>query len=197
MDASWGEHVQGVEGDASGIEQSLCPDPLGADLARAYLTKAVSSRTLLAGNPFAYLRLSSDQPGGIVTASLFDIGPSFSCTAVHYDGARWLASGSADLNYFSSPFLSRLFPVDTPTQVRIDLGDVTGILEPGHRLALVLSHGSVFERGGTTQFPTITVLGGGVDASHLVLPIASGTLGGKRPTLTYPPRPFTAPHYRD
>ena len=197
-DASWAEHSQlSPVDDPGGVESSLCQDALSAQVARVYQTPPVSSRTLLAGNPFAYLRLSSDQAGGIVTASLFDIGPDFTCTGAHYEGARWLSSGSADLNFYDSPFLSREFPVDSPTQVRIDLSDVTGTLAPGHRLALVLSHGSVAERGGTTHFPTITVLGGGIDASQLVVPVASGTLGGKRPTLHYPPRPFTPRHYKD
>lgn len=180
-----------------GTESSLCRDPATAQLARRFETPPVSSLTLLAGNPFAYLRLTSDQPGGIVTASLFDVGPTFRCTGPYYDGARWLASGSADLSFFNSPFRSHPFPANTATQVRIDLSDVTGTLAPGHRLALVLSHGSVAERGGTTQFPTITLLGGGVDASQLVVPVVSGTLGGKRPTVHYPPRPFTPTRYSD
>lgn len=198
LGTSWYQQTDGgFRRDPRGVESSLCQDAVSTQLGRAYLTPPVTSPTLIAGNPFAYLRLSSDQPGGIVTASMFDIGPDFSCTGGVYDGVRWLASGSADLSFHNSPFRSRPFPVNTPTQVRIDLSDVTGALAPGHRLALVLSHGSVVERGGTTQFPTITVLGGGVDASHLVVPVVSGTLGGKRPTLAYPPRPFTPRHYRD
>lgn len=128
---------------------------------------------------------------------MFDIGPDFSCTGPHFEAAQWVSSGSAELSFHESPFVSRPFPIDTPTSVRVDLSDVTYTLAPGHRLALILSHGSVFERAGTTQFPTITVLGGGVDASQLVVPVVTGTLGGRHPSLRYPPRPFTPRGYRD
>jgi putative CocE/NonD family hydrolase len=198
-DASWGEAVlrymydKQLDLDGNGLEPSLCQAGAGVPLSRAYLTRPVSSRTLIAGNPFAYLRLASDQPGGVVSTTLFDLGPDFACTGPHYAGARWLASGSVDLSYSKDPFLAHDFPVNTPTQVRIDLSDLTYSLAPGHRLALVVNHGEAFEYGGTKTFPTITVLGD----SHLVVPVAEGTLGGKRPTLRYPQRPFTPRGYRD
>jgi hypothetical protein len=57
----------------------------------------------------------------------------------------------------------------------------------------VLDHGDLAESGGAKDFPTITVLG----ESQLVVPVAEGTLGGKRPTTHYPQRPFTPRGYRD
>jgi predicted acyl esterase len=197
-DLSWGTRLAastaGVETDGSGIEPSLCQDPVGAQASRLYLTKPVASRTLVAGNPFAYLRLSSDQPGGIVSASLYDVSPEFACSGPRFSGARWMALGSADLSYHNSPFLAQPFPVGTPVPVRIDLTDVTWALAPGHRLALVLSFGEAWERTNLAQsFPTITVQGD----SQLVVPVADGTLGGMRPALRYPPRPFTPRSYWD
>jgi putative CocE/NonD family hydrolase len=192
-DAAWVEHAEQLEPDSSGVESSLCQDPVGATLSRRYLTQPVSAGTLLAGNPFAYLHLMSDQPGGIVTATLYDLAPGFSCTGSHWDQARWISSGAADLSYHGSPFLAHPFPVGVPALVRMDLSDVTYTLAPGHRLALVLDHGSVVERGGSTTFPIVTVLGD----SHLVIPVAEGTLGGMHPTTRYPQRPFTPRGYRD
>ncbi|HUR15218.1 MAG TPA: CocE/NonD family hydrolase [Mycobacteriales bacterium] len=183
---------QDAGGMNGGVEPALCPEGPNAVMSRTYLTKPVTSRTLIAGNPMAYLRLSSDKPDAMVTTSLFDIGPGFSCTGPTYTDAQWISSGSADLGFFNSPFVARPFPVNAPRWVRVDLTDVTYTLAPGHRLALTLSHGSV-TGAGTRAAPTITVLG----ASHLVVAVSGGTLGGKRPTLRYPPRPFTPRHYRD
>jgi putative CocE/NonD family hydrolase len=199
LDAAWTEQavknefgVQ-VEFDGSGLQGSLCPGPEALGLSRKYLTNPVTARTLIAGNPFAFLRLSADRPGGLVSATLFDIGPDFTCAGAHYTGARWVSSGAADLSYYRTPFTPHPFPVGRPTSVRIDLRDVSYVLAPGHRLALVLDHGDLAESGGAKDFPTITVLG----ESQLVVPVAEGTLGGKRPTQRYPQRPFTPRGYRD
>jgi len=187
-----------VDPGKQGNESSLCQDPLAAQQARVYLSQPVASPTVLAGNPFAYLDLSSSEAGGIVTATLYDLPPGFACQAGgYYDGASWLSSGSADLNFHTTPFTRTAFPIDTPTHVRIDLSDTTATLATGHRVALVLSHGTVAAHGGTTSYPTITVLGGGKEASQIVLPIASGTLGGSAPSLRYPRRPFVPSTYRD
>jgi putative CocE/NonD family hydrolase len=200
FDAAWTE--QGVKGELgvqtepdgrSGLEASLCPGVGALGLSSTYLTKPVTGRTLIAGNPFAFLRMSADRPGGIVTATLFDLGPDFMCAGAHYSGARWVSSGAADLSYYRTPFLAHPFPVGHPTPVRLDLRDVTYVLAPGHRLALVLDHGDLAQSGGAKDFATVTVLGD----SQLVVPVAAGTLGGKRPTLRYPQRPFTPRGYRD
>jgi putative CocE/NonD family hydrolase len=192
-DLGLGEQIEGIEPAGSGLQSTLCQDAVGAALSRRYLTAPVTSRTLVAGNPMAYLRLSSDQPGGIVSAAMYDLAPDFACTGQHQTGARWISWGSADLSFYRTPFASHAFPVATPTNIRIDLSDVTYALAPGHRLALVLSYGEPWRHGGTTAFPTITVQG----TSQLVVPVAEGTLGGKRPTLRYPQRPFAPRGYRD
>ena len=176
-----------------GMKFSLCPDADTSNLSRTYSTQPSTSPALIAGNPFVDLSLSSDEPGGMVTAELWDLGPDFECTGPVFYGARWLGSGSVDLNFVADPFRSTPFPVDRVTEVRIDLSDVTYTLEPGHRLVLVLSHGEAYERVGTSYFPTITIGG----SSELVMPVAEGTLGGLAPTRTYPPRPFTSRGYSD
>lgn len=183
---------QDAGGMNGGIEPALCPEGPNAVTSSTYLTTPVASRTLIAGNPMAYLRLSSDRPDAMVTASLFDIGPDFSCTGPTYSDAQWISTGSADLSFHGSPFVARPFPVGTQVGIRIDLTDVTYTLAPGHRLALTLGHGS-FLGAGSRSVPTVTVLG----TSQLVVPVVGGTLGGKRPVLTYPPRPFTPRGYRN
>jgi hypothetical protein len=100
--------------------------------------------------------------------------------------------GSADLSFYNSPFLAHPFPVNKALPVRMDLTDVTYQLAPGHRLAMTLSNGKEFGTG-TLGAPTITVLGN----SQLVVPVAEGTLGGRYPTTTFPPRPFTPRGYRE
>jgi hypothetical protein len=155
---------------------------------------------LIAGNPFAYVNLSCDQAGGVVTVSLYDIGPTFSCSGSHVTGARYITSGSADLNFHQTPYVAHDFPVNTPTRVRIDMSDTTYKLPTGHRLAAVVSNGGPYERSGSLATPNITihgVTGSAASASHIVLPVAGGSLGGARPTVRYPPRPFTLPGYED
>lgn len=198
-DLSWGEHALDIGvPQTAGTEPSLCPDPAHANLSRSYLTPPATNDTLIAGNPFVYLSLASDMPGGAVTVQLFDIAPDFACTGAVYSGARFISVGSADLNFYDTPFISRAFPVNTPRKVRIDLTDITYSLARGHRLALTLSHGEIWERAGTLVFPTITINGGNaVDASHLVLPVAEGTFGGLAPSVRYPRRPFTPRGYTD
>jgi predicted acyl esterase len=156
---------------------------------------------LIAGNPFADVNVSSDQPGGVVTVSLYDIAPTFACTGSHVTGARYIASGSADLNFYKTPYVSHDFPVNSPTDVRIDLSDTTYVLGAGHRLAAIVSNGGPYERSGSLFTPNITIHGvrgaPTARASHIVVPVADGTLGGARPTVHYPQRPFTPPGYHD
>lgn len=209
LDADWAEDMadsltsRGIgRPHDQGLNPGLCPSPLDAGLSHAYLTPAASSPVLLAGNPFAFLDVSSDQPGGVVTVSMYDVGPAFTCDGSHVTGARYIASGSADLNFHETPFLAREFPVGRPTNVRIDLSDTTYALAAGHRLAVVVSNGGPYERSGSLATPNITIHGvrgatPAARASHLVVPVAGGTLGGDRPSLRYPSRPFTPPGYED
>lgn len=208
LDVDWIENaLKSLSGEAigepydQGLNPTLCPTVLDEGLSHAYMTPAVASPVFIAGNPFAYVNASSDQPGGVVTVSLYDIEPTFACSGSHVSGARYIASGSADLNFYETPYVSREFPVGTPKEVRIDLSDTSYVLAAGHRLAVVVSNGGPFERSGSRFTPNITVHGttGGAaaGASHIVVPVADGTLGGARPTVQYPPRPFTPPGYQD
>jgi predicted acyl esterase len=181
-----------IAGDSEGTKFSLCPDSAALNVSRTY-SAPVASKTLIAGNPFVDLSVTSDMAAGMVTAELFDLGPAFECTGPQASDARWIATGSADLSFYADPFRSSPFPVDHPTEVRIDLSDITYMLAPGHRLVLVLSHGEAWERFGTTTFPTITIGA----SSELILPVAEGGFGGLAPTRNYPPRPFTPPRYTD
>jgi predicted acyl esterase len=215
LDFEWSGHALGLQtgtpldADDAGIQHSLCAGAADPNVSHVYTTPPVAAASLIAGNPHAYLTLSSDMAGGVVTVTLFDIAPTFACTGAdatgtgaHATGARYIASGSADLNFYTTPYLAYPFRVDTPTEVRIDLSDITYAMAPGHRLAVVLSHGEPGERSGTLVYPNITVHGvrSGTDparASHIVIPVAEGTIGGHAPTLDYPQRPFTPDHYRD
>ena len=61
----------------------------------------------------------------------------------------------------------------------------------GRRLALTVSYGEPLgEYSQISYTPIITVHSGGVAGSQLVLPLASGTLGGDTTRVDYPPRPF-------
>lgn len=151
----------------------------------------MSERVLVAGNPFAFLRITSDQPGGLVGLHLFDIGPEFRCRDGFASDARRLSTGVADLRFHAGNLRGRDFPVGSATDVRVDLTNLAAVLEPGHRLGLSVSHGDYLERAGQPYAPNITVH---AEASHVVVPVAGGSgFGGAPPTLDYPPRPFLPP----
>lgn len=94
--------------------------------------------------------------------------------------------------FYEGTFQGSDFPTGVPTQVRIEIHDLAETIKPGHRLAMEVSHGETHtEWTGQPYASEITVRTDGEKlASHVVLPIADGTLDGDAPTLDYPPRPF-------
>lgn len=176
-------------------KQLLCPEtgPRGDETSVTYLSEPAQEPIFFAGNPFAYLRLSSDLPGGIVSVHLFDLAPEFICVDDDFlaHGVRYWAAGAADLRFHEGNMTGRDFPTGRPTPVRIDITDFAEVLQPGHRLAAVVSRGDPIDRNGQSFYPNVRVhADGGQGASHLVLPVVCGGLGGAAPTLSYPPRPF-------
>lgn len=177
---------------------ALCPDATSTagTSGLVYVSEPAAQPVVIAGNPFAFIRVSSDLPGGIVTMKLADLAPDFSCDAARQPhGFRFLAAGAADLRFHAGTFTGRDFPVNTPTNVRIDLFDLAERIEAGHRLAVEVSYGEThIEWSGQPYYPEITVHSdGNAYASHVLLPIVEGTFGGAVPTITYPPRPFVPP----
>lgn len=176
---------------------AIC-DPTGASTAGtlAFMTEPLPEPVVLAGNPIAYLRLSSDLPGGIVSVDVWKISAGFSCEPGAGGSApvELIMNGAADLRFHKGNFVGKDFPVNTPTNVRFDLWDIAESIEVGNRLAIVVSEGETLPvngRVGQPYRPAITVWAdGGAEASHIVLPFVEGTLGGEAPTLDYPPRPF-------
>lgn len=150
-------------------------------------TEPVSEDVFLAGNPIAYLQITSNLPGGLVAVHLYDV-ESPDCDALEM---RRLGVGVADLRFHNGNFQGTNFPINTRTPVRIDITNFAEIIPAGHRLGALLSYGDPLDRTGQPFYPQIT-LHQGMDAesSHLVVPLVNGTLGGSPPTLTYPPRPF-------
>lgn len=155
----------------------------------AYASKVMDETVVLAGNPFAYLTLTSDLPGGIVSVSLWEVPKGHDCNApTTSPRISMVAFGAADLRFYQGNFIGADFPKEA-TQVRVDLFDTAETIEAGSRLLVVLDHGETlipYNRLGQPFYPQVTVHGD----SHLVLPFLDGTLGGKRPTIDYPPRPF-------
>ena len=166
-------------------DEAICPMP-GQDAAGSpgvfYTTPPLESEMLLAGNPMAFLRITSDQPGGLVAVHVYDVA-STECSQLD---VRRLGAGVADLRFHDGNFQGRNFPTSTPTDVRIDVTNFAEIIPAGHRLGVLVSRGDPIDRAGQPFFPTIRV-----DASsHVVVPIVNGTFGGSEPTIEYPPRPF-------
>ncbi|HET6404604.1 MAG TPA: CocE/NonD family hydrolase, partial [Candidatus Thermoplasmatota archaeon] len=186
-----------LSASAGGADARLLPVPTGALAgcapgALVFLTEPQDAPFTVAGNAYAHLRVTSDRPGGIVSLDLYDVGPDgFRCGSPLEAPARWLAGGAADLRFHDGRMRGADFPTGTPTSVRVDIHNQAWTVEPGRQLALVVSVDGWMTRLGQPYAPTLT-LGGGTDAeaSHLVLPLVEGTLGGAAPTLAYPPKPF-------
>lgn len=171
------------------------PHPLGV----VALTDPVEQPTLVAGNPVAYLEITSDLPGGLVDVHLFRVAEHGACEDEQdgaYRTAQVLGWGTADLRFHDGRMQGTDFPTDQRTPVRVDLTNMAEVLEPGERLAAVVSYGNWFMRDTSMPFtPEITVHADGpATASHLLLPVVEGGLGGAPvPETDYPPRPFLPP----
>jgi putative CocE/NonD family hydrolase len=191
--APGGEVVQAVNFGQPSSGSVLCPPTSLAGTTAVFWSEPVREPVVIAGNPMAYLRLTSDAPGGVVALELYDVGPDFACTGAAPTGVRFLRSGAADLRFLHGNLAAEPFPVGAATSVRVDLSNLAEPLAAGHRLAVVAGGGSAlgWSDAGQKDFPTVAVEStGDAQGSHLVLPLVAGTLGGSAPTLDYPPRPF-------
>lgn len=152
---------------------SLCGSPPGLPRVNAVYLAEASSDVVIAGNPYLDIRLSSDLPGGVVAANIYDLGPDFRCAPGRVAvGATWLATGAVDLEYYETRYEPRSFAVNVPTNLRIDLTDVTAVIKAGHRIAVVLGHGEMAERlAQPGRYPNITVYAD----SQIVLPTTRGS----------------------
>jgi predicted acyl esterase len=104
-----------------------------------YTSEPLADPALVAGNPFAFLRVTSDHPDGIFSVALVDLGPGFGCdaTGIPVDAAQ-LAVGGADLRFHQGNMVAVDFPTGTPVQTRVDFPNFAHVLEAGHRLAVVI-----------------------------------------------------------
>ncbi|MDX1611165.1 MAG: CocE/NonD family hydrolase [Candidatus Thermoplasmatota archaeon] len=162
----------------------------------ATYTVEIEEPVEFAGNPVTYLNLSADGPGGVVGVDLWATPASQDpcLTSQGVPTARSIAHGAADLRYHQGNLAPKDFPTGTPTPVRVDLWSTGMRLEPGEVLALTLSWDPVL-LDGKPLAGRVTVHGGADGtASHVVLPIVNGTLGGQPAGIDYPERPF-APGY--
>lgn len=150
----------------------------------------------VAGNPFAYLSMTSTQVGGRLGVTVYDIEElvgNEECPATPSNGAEVVTRGAASLRFHEGNFEGEDFPTGTPTPVRTDVYNVAHTFDTGDRIGLYLDDGLWSNlRLGQPHLPELTVHAGDTPAaaSHLVLPLSEGTLGGDETGLDYPPRPF-------
>ena len=149
-----------------------------------YLSQPLGEDTFVAGDPFAYLQVQADQPGGLVAVDLYDVGDDCSQSV-------FLGRGVADLRFHDGVFTGHDFPTSGAHPVRLDITDFAEWIAKGHKLGVVVSYGDPSDRTGQPYTPTITLHGdGGPASSQVVLPVVQGSLGGAPRTIAYPPRPF-------
>lgn len=147
----------------------------------AYVSKPFTTDSLLAGNPFVYLELSSDLPGGTVEVALLRWEEDASCD--EFATSPLVARGGADLHHHQGDYTTQPFPTHTPTPVRVDLFNTATRFAPGDRLIVVVP-GPIYS--ASPYGPEITVHAG---VSHAVVPFVFGGLGGDGPDIVYPPNP--------
>ena len=174
----------------SGKDDDICmPQVPGMPSRLVYTTAPATKRTVIAGNPLAWLTLSADQDGGLIGVDVFRQVPDGTC-----EGAR-LTEGAADLRFYNDThYVGTPFPINKPQHMRIDIANQAVVLQPGDRLVVVFGM-PIVQSGSATQTdgpfsPTLTLQEGGKNASHLVIPVIEGGFGGAAPTITYPLRPF-------
>jgi putative CocE/NonD family hydrolase len=176
-----------------GVGAYLCPSaaPPAEATGLIFTTSPSAQPVIIAGNPIAYLPITSDLPGGLVAVHVYLLGKNFACAQNGATGARLLVAGVANLRFHAGGYQGKDFPVNARTPVRIDITNLAEVVAPGDRLAFVLSYGEPSDRTGAPYVPKITLMPGSAgDAPHVVLPVLEGTLGGAAPTLAYAARPF-------
>ncbi len=150
-----------------------------------YHTEPLEEPVTIAGNPWLHLGLESSEPGGAFTVDLL-VGPE---DAACRPQTSVVSQGAVDLRFHDGGYLGEDFPVDQKTPVRTDLWNQALTIEPGQRLSILVW--AEYSQSNPVWTPEITLHGGdGPEASHIVLPLVEGTLGGEAPILDYPPRPF-------
>lgn len=123
-----------------------------------YQSEPATSPFIVAGNPVARLSVLSSEPGGIITLDLLDLPPGF-CQTDGPEGAALISFGAVDLRFKDGGFTASNFPVLTPTQLQVDMTPIGQVIQPGHRLALLVSYGNPADHL-TPFLPVITILGG-------------------------------------
>lgn len=139
----------------------------------------LASDVAIVGNPMAFLELTASEPGGAFALTLYEVDAEGACVAL-------VSEGGVDLRFHAGNMVGEDFPVGVATGVRVDLLGAAHVVRAGHALRAVFSSGESGTVGQPQYAPEIHVGG----ASHLVVPLAEGTLGGEAPTREYPPRPF-------
>jgi predicted acyl esterase len=148
-----------------------------------YATAPLDAPAVIAGDPVVHLQVSSDQPGGHVTANLVVLESDFACDQFGQpSGLRMVSRGAADLRFHTGGFEAVPFPTNTVTPVRIDLYHLAERVEAGERLALVLSTARPTTTTSTSRSTRTPAAhgGNGPDTSHIVVPLVDGTLDGRR-----------------
>ena len=138
-------------------------DPVFGAARLVYSTAPATEPWLLAGIPYLDLNITSDQPGGILNAFLLD-EQTDGCTPPGEGGegnprAALVSFGAADLLHVTDLYGQHPFPTGTPTHIRLELTDIAQVVQPGHRLVLVIGAGNPVDH--TSRYaPTITVHAG-------------------------------------
>jgi hypothetical protein len=148
----------------AGPDQPVCED----GLRELYATEPLAHDLLIAGNPTAELRITSDSDSGLIGLHVYDLGPDFGCDGpVHRGSLRLLSFGAADLRFHAGNHEPIPFPVGTAQTIRLDLSNQAALVAKGHRLAVSVSYPR--DRTGRYAPATFTI----DPASSVTLPVVS------------------------
>jgi X-Pro dipeptidyl-peptidase len=128
-----------------------------------FVSRPLAADTLLAGNAFLDLTLSSTLPGGNLSVFLWRTKGEGTCPD---QSATWFARALMDLRHWKVERHSQDFPIGTPTHVRMRSHPFAGVVHKGERIVVAIGGGSS-EIEPDARHPAITVSGGSLD-----LPVA-------------------------
>jgi putative CocE/NonD family hydrolase len=154
----------GLGGDACfylGIVARVpCDLPLGTQL--TFLSPTLDRPLRLFGNPSVHLTVKTDQPGGTLSAVLYDVDA--------YGTQTQVVPGYLNLMERTNRERAEAVPTNTFLNVTIDMYAAAHVFEPGHRMLVVIS-GTTTDNTPARFAPTFTVASSSGQASFFDAPV--------------------------
>ncbi len=135
-----------------------------------YVSEPMAEDTLLAGNFYVNVTVTSTLPDGNLAAYLFHTPGAGRCGDPEADEVR---RALTDLRHRTPGYEGEDFPIGTPTPVSIRSHPFASLVPAGDRLVLVVA-GESSELTPELRKPELTISSGADDPAHVTLPVLVG-----------------------